>query len=218
MVLNVSVLGVAVERIQIEKLGDIRMCCRAVIAFVEVVCQDLPVILAVQLVGIIEVVVVEVVGLVSVLLVDVFEVLLPRHLGRLVCIHIHPDKAVDIDLDMDAKEPVLALVEAIQFLVLRGFGQRAVQSIGPAVIPAGQDFGIPFALLLDHGVRTVSADVVERVDGALPVTDDEEVKTRNLIPQPVAGFLQPRAVGDEKPSPGEDGAAFELIHLRGGVP
>ena len=64
----------------------------------------------------------------------------------------------------------------------------------------------------------MSAHIVERVDVILTVPGDDEVEPSHLIAEPVTGFFEARAVGDEKPPLGEDGAAFQLVHLRGGVP
>ena len=141
MVLNVAGLGVAVKRLQVEEFRDIRMGGRAVVALVEVVGQDLPVVFAVQLIRAHEIVVVEVIGFVPFLLVDILEMLFPRHLRGLLRIQIDPDEAIHIDLDMDSEEAVLVLVDPV--LEAGRFGQFAIQAVGPSVVSAGQDLGVP---------------------------------------------------------------------------
>lgn len=80
------------------------------------------------------------------------------------------------------------------------------------------DLLVSATLLLDDGVRAVSADVVEGVDVSLSITVDNEVESRDFVAEPVPCLLETRAVGDEQPSPREDRTALELIHLLNGIP
>jgi hypothetical protein len=43
VVLDVSVFECGVESFEIEERGDVWVCCGAVVAFVEVVCEDFPI-------------------------------------------------------------------------------------------------------------------------------------------------------------------------------
>ena len=67
VVLDVAVLEVAVEGFEVEECGDVGVGGRAVVALVEVVGEDLPVVGAVDFVGVIEDIVVEVDASVSLL-------------------------------------------------------------------------------------------------------------------------------------------------------
>lgn len=77
MVLDMPVFGVAVERVKIEKFRNIRVCRRAVVTFIEVVRQNLPVVVTLQLIGMVKIVVVKVIGFVPLLLVNILEVFVP---------------------------------------------------------------------------------------------------------------------------------------------
>lgn len=216
--LDMPVFDVAVERVEVDEVRDVGVCRRAVVAFVEVISQDLPVVVPVQLVRMVEVVYVKVVRLVPFLLVNVLEVLLPWDLGSFLCVHVHPDKAVDIDLDVDPEQPVLILVEPIQILVPGSLGQLPVKPVGPPVVSTRQDLVVSLALFLDNRIRTVPAHIVERIDLAIAVPRDDKIEAGDLVAQPVARVLESRAVGDKEPSFGEDRAALQLVHLLRGVP
>lgn len=213
VVLDVSIFEIAVERLKVEEFRNIGVCRRAVVALVEIISQNLPVIFAFERISVVKIVVVEVVGFVAFLLVDVPEMFLPRHFWDFIRIHIDPDKAINVDLEVDSEKTVLLLVEVAQLLVFRSFGKFAIQSVRPAVVSTGEDLGISGTLFLNDRVCTVSTHVVECVDIALSVTSDDEVETCKLITNPVAGFLQPHAVGDEEPPLGEYSSALQLVHL-----
>lgn len=119
---------------------------------------------------------------------------------------------------MDTEKTVLLLVEPIQLLVSGSFCQFAIETVGPAVIPASNDLSVSLTLLLNHWICTVSADIVKCVDVVLPVTDNDEVESRKFVAEPVAGLLDSRAVGHEKPSLGEYSTALQLVYLLGSVP
>lgn len=110
-------------------------------------------------------------------------------------------------MNVDGEETVLTLVKSLNFLVSRGFGQFAIQSIGPAMIPAGEDFRCS-AVLFHYRVGTVSANVVKRMNISAAVTRDNEVEASDVVADPVTGFLDPRLVCGHKPSFGEDGSSL----------
>ena len=213
MVLNMSAFEIAVERIQVEEFWNISMCCRAVVAFIKIIGQNLPVIVTLKGITVVEIVVLEDVGLIPFLLVDILEMFLPRHFWDFIRIHVYPDKAIDVDLKVDSEKTVLLFVEVAQLLVVCSFGEFAIQPVGPAVVSASEDFGISGTLFLNYGVRTVSAHVVECVDIALSVTSDDEIEPCKLVAEPVARVLQPHAVGKEEPSFRKYGSALQLIHF-----
>lgn len=74
----------------------------------------------------VKIVLIEVVGFVSVLVVDVPEVLLPQHFWNFRRIHVDLDEVINVDLNMDPEEAVLLLVELVQLLIPRSFGQFAI--------------------------------------------------------------------------------------------
>lgn len=129
VVLNVSIFGVAVEGIEIQELGDVGVGGWAVVTFVEVISQNFPVVVSLELIGMIQIIVFEVVVLVSLLRVDVLEMFFPRNLGDLLCIEVNPDEAVHVNLDVNSEQVVLVLVEAIEILIPGRLGEFAVQSI-----------------------------------------------------------------------------------------
>lgn len=166
----------------------------------------------------VKIVIVKVVRLVSVLLVNVVEVLLPRYFGDFLCVQINPDKSIDIDLDVNAEETVLVFVDAVRVFESSGLGQFTIQTVGPAMIPARQNLRVSRALFLNYWIRTVSANVVESVDISLSITGNNEVEASHLVSEPVASFLDARAVGEEDPPLGEDCTTLQLIHLWRCVP
>ena len=54
---------------------------------------------------------------------------LPRHLWLFLGIQVNPDESVDILVNVNREQSVLALVEPIQLLVARSLGQLAVQPV-----------------------------------------------------------------------------------------
>ena len=217
VVLHVSVLHRDVCALGAQEVWHIRVRRRAVVAFVEVVAGDLPVVLAIELVAMVELILVEVELLEALLLVDGVKLLLPRHLGFLVAVHVDPDEAVDVDVDVDGEEAVDGLVEAVEFLVLRSFSQFAVEAVRPAVVSTGKD-GLFALVLLDDGVGAVPTYVVERVDLAVTPADDDDVVVGDGVSQEFAGLANAVLVGDEEPPSGEDCSPFQLVHLLRCVP
>ena len=214
---DTAVLGVDRVGRQVRDGGDVRVRRRAVVALVVVIRQDLPVEVATLLPGVVEHVVVPVDIVHARLLVDPLEVVLPRDLGLLLSVQVHPDEPVAVDVHVDRQQTILALVEPVKVLVPRRLGELAVQPVAPAVVLARED--ARRALVLgDHGERPVAADVVEGVDLALAVADEHELEAGHLVAQPVAGVGEAELVRGHEPFAREDGAPLELEHLLRGVP
>lgn len=175
--------------------------------------------MALELVRVVELVVVKVDARLGVarLHVDVGEVFFEGNFGGRGRVEVDPDEAVSIDVGVYGKQSVLILVE-VEVLVAWCFRQFAIESITPAMISTCEDLRISRAFFLDDGIRAVPADVVESVDGALPVFGDDEVVACNGVAEPVAGVFEARAVCHEEPVAGEDGAAFHVVHCLGGIP
>lgn len=199
MVLNVSILGVTVERVKVEEGWDVRVSRRAMVAFVEVVRGKLPVVVSLNVVCVIEVVVGKVNCCISLLHIDIVEVLFPAHFRRFLCVHVDPDEAVTVDLRVDLEETILFLIEVAEVGVTRSLGQLPVQTIRPSMVPAGEDLGRSFVLAFHHRIGTMPAHIVECINVATSVASDDDVKTGDVVPQPVTGLLDPRAASDELP-------------------
>jgi hypothetical protein len=112
VVLDMAILEVRVESLKVDEIRDIRVSGWTMVAFVKVVRKDLPVEIASNLVSVVELVVVKVEFAVSFLLVDVVEMLLPSHFRGLLSVHVDPDEAIDVDLDVDTEEIVLGFLIA----------------------------------------------------------------------------------------------------------
>lgn len=126
---------------------------------------------------------------VSLLCVNALKVLFPGNLWDLLCVEVHPDESVDVDLGMNRKEAITILIK-VKALVARCLGELAVQSIRPAVVPAGQDLCISGTLILDDGIGAVAANVVEGVYTTLAVSNNKDVKACQFISEPVAHLLE----------------------------
>jgi hypothetical protein len=126
VVLDVAALEIAVKRVEVEKGRNVRVRRGAVVALVEVVRQGLPVVLAVELVGVVQLVVAKVHLAVPLLHVDVLEVLVPAHLGLFLGVHVDPDEAVLVNLGVDPEQPVLILFRLVHVLEAGGLGELAV--------------------------------------------------------------------------------------------
>ena len=67
------------------------------------------------------------------------------------------------------------------------------------MITASQDVDFA-ALLLDDRIRSVPANVVESVDIALTISDDDDVKPCNGVSEVLARLVQSRSMCKEQPS------------------
>lgn len=237
VVLDVASFALAIVAVDGEESWNIRMCGLAMVAFVEVVGCNLPVVIAMKFwrlvsqthverwslvfmmltVDMIELVVVEIELLESLLVINVGKVFLPRHFGLLASVHVHPYEALGIDMGVDWKEIVLVFVEALEVLIVRRLGELAVQTIRPAMISAGEDV-FAARLLLDDCVGPMSTCIVESVDFATSINDYDKVVAGNLVAEEVASLLQAGFVSDEEPASSEDGTPLKLVHLLRCVP
>lgn len=207
-------VGGALHVICLE-VGDGRqiwVCCLAVVAFVEVVGKDLPVEVAFHGVRVIEVIIVKIELLESLLLVGTFELLVPRYLRNFVRVHVDVNEAVGVNVNVDWEEAVFGLVEAFKILVARGLRQLAIQTIRPSMVFAREDLRVAL-LLLDDGVGSVSANIVEGVDLAIAVLRDNKVVVGTVVAQPITRLLKTRLVCEDQPSARENGAPLELVHF-----
>lgn len=121
--------------------------------------------------------------------VEVVKVILPSNLGDLGAVHVDPDEATSINLDMDGEKTILLLVKA---------------SAGITVITL---------LGSDDGEGTESGNVVEGIDVSVLVLCDDKLKVGDLILEPVASVAETSLVCGEKPLLGEDGTLLKLVHL-----
>lgn len=137
-VLDPFLVGITLHLSKVGKSGQIRMRRGTVIALIEVVCENLPVVVSLHAVLVVENIVLKLDLVQSLLLVDAVEMLLPR-LWVVGAVEVDPDEAIGIDLEVNLEETVLALVESIKHIVVGGLGEVATQTIRPAVILAGKD-------------------------------------------------------------------------------
>lgn len=150
------------------------------------------------------------------LVVDAAKVVLPLDVG-LSCLEVDPDEACRINPNVDRQKPVLALVEPFYRVESRSLGEVAFEAVGPAVVFAAENAGFAGALLHNR-VRAVSTDIVEAVDVALAVLDQEEgeigVHKRDVL----ARLLEPEVMRDEYPFSGNDGSSLQLVQFRRSIP
>lgn len=165
VMLDVAVLGLDVVGVEVGDGRNIGVGDLAVVALVVVVGQDLPVEVALHIPGVVEVVLLEVVVNESGLLVDTFEVVLPGDLGGLAGIHVDPDEAVAVDVNVDRGE--IVFVESLDAslvvldndeLVASGFVANPVTGVGDTVLVGGQEplpgeDGSPLQLV--HGLGSI---------------------------------------------------------------
>lgn len=150
VVLNVSVLGFDVVGVQISDGWNVGVRNLAVVAFVVVIGQNLPVEVTLHVPSVIEVVVVEIVVVETRLLVNTVKVVLPGNLGGLLGIKIDPDKAITIDMHMDGCQLIVVKVSLDFSLVILGDNELVagsivldpVAGIGDTVLVCGEE---PFA-------------------------------------------------------------------------
>lgn len=217
VVFHVAFLEFHVVAVDREERRDVGVCGLAVVAFIEVVRSDLPVVVGVKLVRVVQLVVIEVELVKSRLLVGTVEGLLPGDLGGLLRVQVNPDEPLGIDTEVDREQAVLGFVEILQEVIVGRLGQLAVQAVRPSVIAAREDVGTT-CVLLDDGVCAVAADVVKCVDRFGAVHDDDEVVTSHAVAKEVTWPLKTGSVREENPLTREDSSTFELIHLVRRVP
>lgn len=193
-VLDVLLLSLDPVRVEVGNGGDVRVSDLAVVTLVVVVGEDLPVVVTLHLPDVVEVVVVKVVVREALVGVKVVKVILPGDLGNLGAVHVDPDEATSINLDVDGEKTVLLLVKA---------------SAGIAVVAL---------LRSDNGEGTESGNVVEGVDVLILILGDDKLEVGNLILEPVASVGETSLVCGEEPLLGEDGALLKLVHLNRSVP
>lgn len=183
-VLDVAARGVDVGGAEVRNAGNIRTGRLAVIALVVVVGQDFPVVLSLQLPGVVELVVLKVVGSEPLLLLGAVKGVGPGNFRLRTGVQVHPDESILVNVDMERQKAVGGLVESSEILISRGLGELAVEAVRPPVVFARQD-AVVALLLGDNGEGPVSADVVECVDGSGAVLGDDKFKAGHLISQPV---------------------------------
>lgn len=179
-VLDVAARGVNVVGAEVRSLGNIRIGRLAVIALVVVVGQDFPVVLSLQLPGVVELVILKVVGSQPLLLLDTVKVVGPGNFRLRTSIQVHPDKSILVNMDMEGQKAVRGLVESREILISRRLGELAVEAVRPPVVFARQD-AVVALLLGNNGEGPVSADVVECVDGPGAIFSDDKFKASHLI-------------------------------------
>ena len=77
-----------------------------ILTFIIIVSGNLPVVVGVQLPGMIILIVFKVVYVEPLLLVDLVKVVFPCNFWHLVCIQVDPDESIDIKMNMDGKKAI----------------------------------------------------------------------------------------------------------------
>lgn len=67
-------------------------------------------------------------------------------------------------------------------------------------------------VILNDGICSMSADVMESIDVALPVLDQKERKASLSDADEIACINKAKFVGDENPLLAEDGSPLQLVH------
>jgi hypothetical protein len=182
------------------------------VAFVEVVGKNLPVVCTLHTILVIQSIILKVDILQSLLLINPIKVACPR-LRVLRAIQVDPDKAICINLEMNLEQTVLALVESLQLVIVRRLGKIATQAIGPTVVLARKDRRVSLRSALNNGKCTVATHVVKGIEVALAVARHDKLIACDVELEPISCLGESVLVGDEKPLLGEDGALLELEHL-----
>lgn len=183
--LDPLLVGIALHLSKVCKRRQVRMRCGAVVALVEVIGQDLPVVVTLHAVLMIQLIVLKVGVCKSVLLINGVEVLGPR-LRVIRAVEVDPDEAIAIKLEMDLEKTVLALVETFENVVVGRLGKVAAQTVRPTVVLAGKDGRVALSSSLDNWKGSVTADVVKGVQAALPVPGNNELVACNVELEPIS--------------------------------
>src|SRR5213594_1268063 len=116
-------------------------------------------------------------------------------------------------LEPHSMEPVLSLVEVAGIIHVGRRAQRPVEPVGPGVVRAEQVLE-PGAVRLGYEARaTMTADVVERVDGAAGVAHYEDAFLADGPGQEVARLLDVLTAPDAQPHLREDDTELKVIDL-----
>lgn len=149
VMLNVSILEITIEALQIEERRDVWVGHGAMVALIEVVRQDLPIVVAyeqgkstfwsmirklgiftIKFVSMIELIITEVNARLNVSLLDIhiLKVLLEWHFRHLLRIHVHLNESIAVNAGMNQEKTVLVLLK-IELLIARRFCELAIQAI-----------------------------------------------------------------------------------------
>ena len=105
--LDMAVLDLDMVGVEVGNCGDVGVRDPAVVAFVIVVGQNLPIKVALHIPGMIKDVILEVVVLEPGLLINTVKVVLPSNLGGPLCVQVHPDETISVNMSMDRVEVVV---------------------------------------------------------------------------------------------------------------
>lgn len=131
---NVSTPGLDIVGLEISHRRNVWVSRLAVVAFVVVIGQDLPVVRTLHLPAVIKDVVFKVEFTVLLLLIGTKEVIFPLDLRHGFGIKVDPNETIAVDVHVDGKQAVLGLIKARELLITRCLGQIATQAVRPAVI------------------------------------------------------------------------------------
>ena len=108
----------------------------------------------------------------------------------------------------DRVERMFRFIEAIDIVHMGRAHQRSIQPIGPGVIRALDGVGELARSLFAHSRSTMTADIVERMDLAFLVTDNDQTLSRNICEQILAWLFQLALMPHAKPFRRKDALSF----------
>ena len=120
-------------------------------------------------------------------------------------------------MDIDWQKTLLFFVESFHGIEAGCFREFAVQSIAPTVILATEDAGCT-TLRLYYRKRSVSTNVVEAVDVAFTVFDQEKRVSGYIEFLKVAGLDESEGVGEKHPISREYRSSLELVESFSPIP
>lgn len=123
---------------EVGQSGYIWVTRRTMVAFIVIVGQNLPVVVSLHFPNVIEFVFIEVELLTPCLRVNAFKFVLPGYLWLLLAIKVDPDEALIVDVDMNGKQTIFALVKMVQLLISGSLSKRPIQPIRPSMVLAGK--------------------------------------------------------------------------------
>ena len=115
----------------------------------------------------------------------------------------HPDVAQPLP-QVDGDQPVLRAVDVLHLREVRRGHERAVEGVGPGVVPALELALAGSRLLHAHARTAVPADVQERAQLLVAAADDQHVFTTHVDGLERAGILEVRRTRSGEPVRLED--------------
>ena len=127
--------------------------------------------------------------------------------GHWILCQVHENETFP-ECKVDSMERMFSFIEAIDMLHMRRAQQSPIQPIGPGVIRTLDNLGEMPLLRFAHPGPAMTADIVEPVQLALLVADNDQTLSRNLCEQIVACVFQLALMPHTKPFGRKDALSF----------